>query len=213
MYRGESQSNRMLNVFTAILFDFGGVIAEEGFWKGLRAIGTENRIDPDEFFMTVETLIYETGYLIGRADEASFWNAVRNKTHIRSTDAELRSEILKRFELRPDMIASVDLLRSKGIIVAMLSDQTNWLDEINRQTALFQHFDRIFNSYHLHESKRDASIFGDVCNALGVKPVETLFVDDNINHIKRAQGQGLQTIHFTGMDDYNKQIRNFIDIE
>ena len=201
----------MQNVIKAILFDFGGVIAEEGFWKGLRVIGTENGIDPDDLFRTVDALIYETGYLIGNTDEASFWNTVRSKTGIHGTDTELRSEILTRFVLRPDMIASVDIMRSKGFIVAMLSDQTNWLDIIDRQTGLFRHFDSIFNSFRLHKSKRDASVFKDVCAALGVQTGETLFVDDNINHIKRAQGQGLQAIHFTGIDEYKRQIRNFID--
>jgi putative hydrolase of the HAD superfamily len=201
------------SMLKAILFDFGGVIAEEGFWEGLRAIGKETGLDPDEFFRTVDALIYETGYLTGKEVEAFFWNAVRSKTDIRRTDAELRNEILKRFVLRPDMITSVDLLRSKGFIVAMLSDQTDWLDEIDRQTALFRHFDTVFNSFRLHKSKRDASVFRDVCTALGVKTGETLFVDDNLNHIERAQGQGLQTIHFTGMDDYKRQIRNLIDVE
>jgi putative hydrolase of the HAD superfamily len=203
----------MQNVIKAILFDFGGVIAEEGFWNGLRVIGIQNRIDPDEFFRTVDVLIYETGYLIGNTDEASFWNAVRSKTGIHGTDSELRSEILKRFVLRPNMVASVDFLRSKGLIVAMLSDQTNWLDIIDRQTDLYPHFDTIFNSFRIHKSKRDASVFEDVCSALGVQTRETLFVDDNINHIKRAQGQGLQTIHFTEIDEYKRQIRNFIDLE
>jgi len=201
----------MQNVIKAILFDFGGVIAEEGFWKGLRVIGTENGIDPDDLFRTVDALIYETGYLIGNTDETLFWNAVRSKTGIHGSDAELRNEILKRFVLRQDMIASVDLLRSKGLIVAMLSDQTNWLDIIDRQTDLFRHFDRIFNSFLLRKSKRDASVFKDVCAALGVQTGEALFVDDNINHIERAQGQGLKTIHFTGIDEYKRQIRNFID--
>jgi putative hydrolase of the HAD superfamily len=201
----------MQNVIKAILFDFGGVIAEEGFWKGLRVIGTENGIDPDEFFRTVDALIYDTGYLIGNTDEALFWNVVRSKTAIHGSDAELRNEILKRFVLRQDMIASVDLLRSKGLIVAMLSDQTNWLDIIDRQTDLFRHFDRIFNSFLLRKSKRDASVFNDVCAALGVQTGEALFVDDNINHVKRAQGQGLKTIYFTGIDEYKRQITNFID--
>lgn len=203
----------MRNVIRAALFDFGGVIAEEGFWKGLQAIGKENGVDPDEFFRTVDALIFETGYLIGKADEALFWNAVRSKTDIRRTDAELRNEILKRFVLRPGMIASVDLLRSKGFIVAMLSDQTNWLEEIEQETGLFRHFDRVFNSYRIHKSKRDASVFRDVCTALGVKTGETFFIDDNIDHIKRAQGQGLQTIHFVGIDEYKRQIRKLIDIE
>jgi putative hydrolase of the HAD superfamily len=201
----------MQNVMRAVLFDFGGVIAEEGFSDGLRAIGKENGLDPDEFFRTADTLIYETGYLIGKADEALFWNAVRSKTGVRGTDAELTSEILKRFVLRPDMIASVGLLRSKGFIVAMLSDQTDWLDRIDRQTELFRHFDAIFNSYHLHKSKRDASVFKDVCTALGVQTGETLFVDDNNNHINRAQGQGLRTIHFVGRDDYKQQINKFLE--
>ena len=40
----------MQNVIKAVLFDFGGVIADEGFWKGLQAIGKENGLDPDDFF-------------------------------------------------------------------------------------------------------------------------------------------------------------------
>jgi putative hydrolase of the HAD superfamily len=200
----------MQKVIKAVLFDFGGVIADEGFLKGLQAIGRQSGLDPDEFFRTVDAIIYETGYLIGNADEAFFWNTVRNRTGIRRTDAGLRAEIIKRFSLRPEIISSADLLRSKGLIVAMLSDQTNWLEEIDQESGLFRHFDRVFNSYRLHKSKRDASVFGDVCTALGVKTEETLFVDDNINHIKRAQGQGLQTIHFVGMDGYNEQIRKIL---
>jgi HAD superfamily hydrolase (TIGR01509 family) len=206
--REDDRGSHMQNMVKAVLFDFGGVIAEEGFYKGLRVIGQENGLDPDKFFRAVDALIYETGYLIGKSDEASFWNAVRNATEIRVTDAGLKEEIMKRFTLRPDMIASADLLRSRGFIVAMLSDQTNWLEEIDRQTALFKHFDTVFNSFRLHKSKRDASVFRDVCAALGVRAGETLFVDDNIDHIKRAQGQGLLTIHFVGVDEYKQQIRN-----
>ncbi len=196
----------MPNVLKAILFDFGGVIAEEGFYSGLIALGKKSGLEPEAFFTIVEGLIHETGYLTGRADEATFWSAVREKTGITGGDAELKDEILKRFVLRPEMISSVGLLRAKGLIVAMLSDQTDWLEEIDQETGLFRHFDRVFNSYRTHKSKRDASVFQDVCAVLGVKPEETLFVDDNLGHIKRAQGQGLQTIHFTDTDDYEKRL-------
>jgi HAD superfamily hydrolase (TIGR01509 family) len=196
----------------AVLFDFGGVIAEEGFWEGIQTIGKEHGLDPDAFFQMVDALIYETGYLIGKADEASFWNEVRKNAGISCTDAELRTEILKRFVLRQEMITSVDLLRSKGLIIAMLSDQTNWLEEIDQDTGLFRHFDRVFNSYRTHKSKRDMSVFRNVCSELGVMTGETLFIDDNIDHIKRAREQGLQTIHFTNIEDYRMKIGPFIDI-
>ena len=193
----------------AVLFDFGGVIAEEGFLEGVRTIGKEHGLDPDVFFHMVDALIYETGYLIGKADEVTFWNEVRKNTGISCTDAELRMEILTRFVLRKDMIASVDLLRSTGLIIAMLSDQTNWLEEIDLDTGLFRHFDRVFNSYRTHKSKRDASVFGNVCTELGVKTEETLFIDDNIDHIMRAREQGLQTIQFAGIAEYKQQIEKF----
>jgi len=190
----------------AVLFDFGGVIAEEGFYHGLLALGKKQGLDAETFFSTVDALIYETGYLTGRANEATFWNAVRDKTGIMGTDAELRAGILTRFVIRPHMVAEADRLRSRGLVVAMLSDQTDWLEEIDRQNSLYRHFDRVFNSFRLHKSKRDASVFVDVCAALGRQPGDTLFVDDNSNHIDRARSQGLQTIHFTDIPSYDRQI-------
>jgi HAD superfamily hydrolase (TIGR01509 family) len=192
---------------TTVLIDLGGVLFEEGFYEGLLAIGRNNNIDPVKFFETVDALISETGYLTGNADERFFWNEVRKRTGIDGDDASLRREILSRFVLRQAMLTNVDQLRQKGIVVAMLSDQTNWLEEIDAKTGLFSHFDRVFNSYRMHKSKRDATVFTDACSALGVRPEETLFVDDNINHINRAQSQGLAVIHFTTVRDFEDRLK------
>jgi len=195
-----------VSIVKAVLFDFGGVLAEEGFYEGLVANAGKKRRDPGAFFKTVDTLIYETGYLVGFAEEAAFWNAVRAATGITGSDQELRQEIISRFVVRPGMLSIVDNLRARGLVVAMLSDQTNWLEEIDRGTGFFRRFDRVFNSFRLHKSKRDASVFIDVCAALGVKAAETLFIDDNESHIKRAESQGLRTLHFTGVDAFGKQL-------
>ncbi len=194
-----------------LLFDFGGVLAEEGFREGLQAIGKKNGLEPDRFFALADALIFDSGYLTGRADETEYWNELRERTGIAGSDGELREELLKRFVLRPEMIAAVDRLKSRGFLVAMLSDQTNWLDELDRETFLSRHFDKVFNSFKLHKSKRDASTFVDVCNDLGVKTGEALFIDDNINHIRRAEGAGLHTIHFTTFDDFEKLLCGFLE--
>jgi len=107
------------------------------------------------------------------------------------------------------MLAQMDSLRGMGIVVAILSDQTNWLEEIDRSTGLFSHFDRVFNSYRMKKSKRDASVFDYVCALLDVDPQKALFVDDNINHIARARGRGLCTIHFVSVEDYKNQLKNY----
>ena len=195
---------------TAVLIDFGGVIAEEGFREGLQEIGRRNGLDPDRFFHDAERIIAGTGYLTGRADEAEYWEVVRRETGIGEQDAAMRDEILRRFTVRPAMLAWLDRLRAARITVAILSDQTNWLDEIDAATGLFRRVDRVFNSFRLGKSKRDASLFDDVCAALGISPVNALFVDDNPGHIERAASRGLRTILFTDTGDFERRLRSML---
>ena len=196
----------------AVLFDFGGVLAEEGFKQGLRAIAKERRLDPEDFYEIAGELVYQMGYVMGSSGEDSYWNAVREKTGVRGDDKEFREEILKRFELRPEMIEVVKRIRSSGLIVAILSDQTNWLDEMDRRTPFHHHFDYVFNSFHLKKTKRDPSIFRDICAVLGVQPEECLFVDDHLQNIERAADQGLKTIHFKGVSEFKKEIEGFVEV-
>jgi HAD superfamily hydrolase (TIGR01509 family) len=193
----------------AAVFDFGGVLADEGFHQGLAAIGREQGLDPEHFFWTAERLIYETGYLVGRVGESAYWQELREQTGIIGSDQTFRSQILTRFVMRPEMLLQVDRLRSRGLTVALLSDQTNWLDELNATNDIFRHFDAVFNSFSLHRSKRDPALFPEVCTALATRPEQTLFIDDNAGHIGRAAAQGLKTILFTSVAEFPAQLSVF----
>ena len=195
----------------AVLFDFGGVLAEEGFREGLKAIAKGKGLDPEVFYTISADLVYQTGYITGRCDEHSYWSAVREKTGVKGDDQEFREEILKRFKLRPEMTAVVKKMKSSGFIVAILSDQTNWLDELDQRTPFHHHFDYVFNSFHLRKTKKDPSIFRDVCDLLGVRPKEALFVDDNLENVKRATNQGLKAIHFKGSREFQIEIKESLE--
>jgi putative hydrolase of the HAD superfamily len=132
---------------------------------------------------------------------------------VKGDDKELREEILKKFKLRPEMMKVVEKVKSSGLIVAILSDQTNWLDELNQRTPFHHHFDYVFNSFHLKKTKRDSSIFRDVCAILDVQPEEVLFVDDNLENIKRAASQGLRAIHFKSVSEFQKEIKKFFETQ
>jgi putative hydrolase of the HAD superfamily len=193
-----------------IIFDFGGVLAEEGFKEGLKAIGKGKGLNPEDFYKIAGEVVHQVGYVTGNSDERTYWNTVREKTGVKGSDKEFREEILKRFKLRPEIIKVVEKLKSSGFIVAILSDQTNWLDELNQRTPFYHHFDHVFNSYTLKKSKRDPSIFRDVCVHLGVQPEEVLFIDDNSENIERAASQGLRTIYFKDVAMFKKEIKKFV---
>ena len=170
----------------AVIFDFGGVIAEEGFREGLTAIARKKNLDEQSFFRTAEDIIYKTGYVIGKAKEKVFWDVLSKETGVKDDYRRLRLEILRRFVLRPGMLTLAGKLRDHGMIVAILSDQTNWLDEINSKKPFYNRFDYVINSYVLGKSKRDSSVFRDVAKIIGIKPHLILFVDDNSHNIKLA---------------------------
>jgi len=191
----------------AILLDFGGVIAEEGFQQGLYAIADRFGLDQKRFFELANDAVYKSGYVTGTGSENDFWNEVRIHSGIIATDDELRQEILTRFIPRPWMLDVVDILRRQEKVVAILSDQTDWLDQLDARYHFFQYFDAVFNSFHLGKTKRDPAIFAEILSALEANGKETLFVDDNISHIDRATAAGLQTHHFTDRDRFMKKLK------
>ena len=180
----------------AVLFDFGGVLAEEGFRNGLAAIARQEGLDSASFFQKAESIIYSTGYVLGHCPESEFWQALRKETGIKMPDEELHGEILGRFVLRPEMFQIVNRLREQGLWIGILSDQTNWLEELDRRYGFYRAFDRVFNSYRLHKSKKDPAWFREICSELGLVPQEALFIDDNFGHITRAANVGLKTIYY-----------------
>jgi putative hydrolase of the HAD superfamily len=112
--------------------------------------------------------------------------------------------------LRERMLGIVRNVSSLGLITAILSDQTNWLDEINRRSPFYRYFDFVFNSYVLKKSKRDTSVFREVCAIVGVKPREALFVDDDVENTKKAQAAGMKTILFRETDEFERALRAMI---
>jgi putative hydrolase of the HAD superfamily len=180
--------------YTTILFDFGGVLATEGFREGLRAIGRSFGLDPEEVYQCGKELVYVTGYVIGSAEENQFWDAFRHRTGISQSDDKLRQEILAQLILRPDMVAAVTRLRDRGYRLVIVSDQTNWLDELNEKFHFSQHFERIFNSYHLGLSKKDPQLFDEVIAALHIAPHQAIFLDDDQGNLNRAQKLGIRGI-------------------
>ncbi|HIJ79155.1 MAG: HAD family phosphatase [Desulfobulbaceae bacterium] len=187
---------------TTVLFDYGGVLAEEGYQQGLFAIARDNGLEPESFFNTTTEIIYNCGFVTGKSDEGQFWRLVREKTGISGDDATLTAEILSRFQLRPQMIDTVKKLRALKINTIILSDQTDWLDRLEQRDRFFHNFDKVFNSYHLGKTKRDPTLFTDTLQTLSITADQALFVDDNSGHIDRADALGLNTHLFCEVDSF-----------
>jgi len=195
------------NTLRAVLFDFGGVLATEGFREGLQEIARCQGLDPLEVHMTGMDAIYDSGYIVGNGSEAEFWAVMRERTGLAGTDKDLTGEILDRFVIRPRMLEAVRRLRGMGIITAILSDQTDWLERLDDRDLFYGEFDHVFNSYRLGKGKRDPSLFADVVAGIGTAPHEALFVDDMPANVERAKDEGLQGMVFADEEGFLAELK------
>ena len=179
---------------SAIFFDFGGVLAEEGFREGLIHIARTAGRDPAEVVPAAYEMAWTTGFVVGGCDEAGFWQAFRRATGIEGQDAALTEAVLSRFVPRPGMFAVADAARAAGVKTAILSDQTQWLARLDARHDVFSHFDVVLNSYDHGMTKREAAFFHLALQTLDVAPQHALFIDDAAHNTALAATLGLKTI-------------------
>jgi putative hydrolase of the HAD superfamily len=194
----------------AVLFDFGGVLAEEGFSNGLEELAREQALPLKEMTEAGMGAVYDSGFVLGRGSEAGFWALLRERTGLRGDDAELTARILDGFIVRPWMLDLVAGLRAAGYLTGILSDQTDWLDRLDGKYHFYRLFDRIFNSYYTGKGKRDRSLFSDVAAELAMPVAEILFVDDNPGNVRRAVDAGMQAIHYVEQKAFIKQLNELL---
>jgi putative hydrolase of the HAD superfamily len=190
----------------AILLDYGGVIAEEGFRGELVAMAREQGLDPHEVLQVAKYAVYDSGFVLGTGSEEAFWASMREGSGLRGDHAEMTARVLDAFTLRTWVIDHVRQWRGQGYITGILSDQMHWLDWLNERDRFFDAFDHVFNSYHLGKGKRDPTLFDDIAGLLGLPPAEILFVDDLMSNVERAQSAGWQAVHYVDRSSFDKVI-------
>ncbi|MGE4267412.1 MAG: HAD family hydrolase [Deferribacterales bacterium] len=195
-----------------VFFDFGGVMADEGWVNGLTDIANHHGFSPDKFFDDACDVLWSTGYMYGRADEATFWLRLGERYEFNMSVDEMRNVIFGRFTMRPKVLEFIKRVAAAGYRTAILSDQTNWLEEFDDRFDFFRLFERVFNSYSLGTGKKFPEVFPLVCKEMGIEPQEALFVDDNEGHIGRAKVCGLNTVLFTDPDRGIEEIKKLINV-
>ncbi len=150
----------------------------------------------------------------GTITPGDFRNEIRQMTSMEVTDNEI--DLAWNSFLLDIPFSKLELLLElrKHYRVFMLSN-TNKIHfdymkshDFSRKKGLSidDYFEKCYLSYELHLSKPDKSIFEAVIGDSGVLPAESLFLDDNEQNIKCAQGLGFQTYLVSDGEDFTKMI-------
>jgi len=196
----------------AVLFDYGGVIVEEGFYNGLIELAKEQSLHVRSMPEEGMKAVYDSGFVLGHGTAAEFWALLRKRTGLEGDDDFLTDRINDGFQIRHWIIELVRRLRAKGYATGILSDQTHWLNELDKRDHFFREFDHIYNSYYLGKGKRDPSLFTDVVDDLKLQPAEVLFIDDSEKNVQAARKMGLKAILYVDPECFVSELEDILKI-
>ncbi|MGO2123742.1 HAD-IA family hydrolase [Glutamicibacter arilaitensis] len=111
-------------------------------------------------------------------------------------------------QLDQSILQLMDILRNRGITVAILTNGTDTIpDELIAQ-GIRKHIDRVFNSAFIGYIKPDQRIFRHVLDALDIKGPEVFFTDDSRSKLCGAAELGFVTHHFQGVAPLREALTN-----
>ena len=90
------------------------------------------------------------------------------------------------------------LKEAYGVPLFLLSNISNYFAEHREEIPILRHLDKCIFSAPIGIVKPSREIFAYLCDTCGIRPEETVFVDDNAANVKAAADFGIRTYLFDG---------------
>ena len=194
----------------AVMFDFGGVISSSPF-EAFAHFERENGLPPD-FIRTVNATNPDDNAWarLERSEVdldafATLWSAeARALGH--DVDGRLVLQMLAG-EVRPRMVAAIRACRTEYKTACLTNNFPSAEAEVSDAVAsVYALFDAVLESRVLGVRKPDPRFYELACQAVGVRPDESVFLDDLGVNLKPARALGMHTIKVTDPDEALAQL-------
>ena len=154
-------------------------MAEENAVRPLRERDPDSR---DQFFAEYESLVLRGDHVEVTSDEAlKIWRRVRQVPYQ-----------LTRFD---DVLPVLDLLKSQGLTLALLSNMNRDGDELAESLGLTPYLDFSVTSVEVGAEKPHPPIFMAALDKAGVSPKDVIHVGDQpISDVEGARGVGINAV-------------------
>jgi putative hydrolase of the HAD superfamily len=104
----------------------------------------------------------------------------------------------------PEAVPLLELLRTQGYRLAVVSNWDGTLVDTLRQTPLAGYFDAVLDSDVIKSAKPDTRIFDIACAATGVQPAEAVHVGDSPGaDVAGAQAAGIRPVLLDALNLYS----------
>lgn len=151
---------------------------------------------------------YDLGHMDGRGYWAKFARDRGLSLTPTQIDALIQTDVLMWTHISEPMLAWVRALQHAGILTAILSNMVpEVLGAMRQKFAWLAAFNQLTWSCELGIAKPDPAIYHLTCDKLGVRPDESLFLDDRMDNILAAERIGLCGLQFKSIEQLRTDLR------
>ena len=191
-----------------IIFDWGGVLIDVSMSRFLENCAARGILFEDgEITSTHKAgffLDYETGFLSN--EELREEIRRRSSCHLSDSDIDGIWNTM-RGSVPEEKLRLLDSLRGKYNLY--LLSNTNPLHWESASPVVFSYnglgvddfFRKVFLSYEMHVAKPDSRIFTMALEEAGLRPEESLFIDDSLVNCRAAESVGMKAAHYVPGED------------
>ncbi len=192
----------------AVIFDLGNVLVNYDVKKAARRFSEAGGISQLRIWAHFFLSKFEQAYTRGEISTREFYREacrIFKKPVSYKTFKHYWNDI---FWENPGMEKL--LVRIKKHYPLYLISNTNALHytHIKKEFKLLRHFARKFPSHEVGARKPDLKIYRRVLKKIGLRPEETVFIDDMKSFIEGARKAGMHAIRFKGRPRLVKDLRN-----
>ena len=198
-----------------VVFDLGGVLVGidlDRCTAAFRSLGMD----------AVAEIVnpYYPAEMIGRLEhgDITFHEACDEMRRLSGTPGVSDEEIAHAYgvfltEIPVAKLRQIDRLRQRGFRTYVLSNNNTASMEYVRRMftadgkTMDDYFDAVYLSYELHELKPSEAIFRKMIAASGMRPEETLFIDDGQKNVDAARALGFSVY----MPAHGEDFRHILD--
>jgi putative hydrolase of the HAD superfamily len=153
---------------------------------------------------------YDRGVLDGPSYWAAIGEAGSKCFASGEIDAFIAEDIALWTRINPALLIWVRSLRGHGLKTGILSNMPVNISSYLRDSADWLHdFHHILFSCEVGLIKPDAAIYQACMKGMGVKPEETLFIDDRPVNVEGARAVGMRALVFESADQLASDVRAF----
>lgn len=185
----------------AVIFDFGGVLVNEGFWDYIKENIPDWEKRENEIIKLTEKV--DRGDLPYTAYSEYFGNLIGKDPQV------VDSEFLDNYVGHDKVGDVVKRLKGNYKIGILSNFPEGWFYKILDKIGIKDYFDYILVSSEHALLKPDKEIYETMLKKLDVKPEEAIFIDDRLVNIEGAESLGIKTILFKNPEDLLENLSMF----